>query len=130
MFPVMCYDYHGKWDKKTGHNAPLKSRPDEKGNDLFFNLEYTVEYLVKKGAKPEKTVLGVPLYGRAFLLKNSHDDRMGAPAQANSFAGIQTMLPIVSLDIFNQMTHYRPVHKGGWLFGIQRDLRGARQGGA
>ena len=45
------------------------------------------EYLVKKGAKPEKTVLGVPLYGRAFLLKNSHDDRMGAPAQANSFAG-------------------------------------------
>ena len=88
MFPVMCYDYHGKWDKKTGHNAPLKSRPDEKGNDLFFNLEYTVEYLVKKGAKPEKTVLGVPLYGRAFLLKNSHDDRMGAPAQSNSFAGI------------------------------------------
>lgn len=87
MCSVMCYDYHGKWDKKTGHNAPLKPRPDEKGNDVFFNLEYTVEYLVKKGAKPEKTVLGVPLYGRAFLLKNTHDDRMGAPAQANSFAG-------------------------------------------
>ena len=28
---VMCYDYHGKWDKKTGHNAPLYSRPGETG---------------------------------------------------------------------------------------------------
>ena len=23
---VMCYDYHGQWDNKTGHNAPLFPR--------------------------------------------------------------------------------------------------------
>ena len=40
------------------------------------------------GARRDKTVLGVPLYGRAFLLKNTHNDKMGAPAQANSFAGL------------------------------------------
>ena len=84
---VMCYDYHGKWDKKTGHNAPLRPRPDETGDDIFFNLDYTINYLIKKGAIAEKTVLGVPLYGRAFLLSNAADDRMGAPAQSNSFAG-------------------------------------------
>merc|ERR1712025_1463858 len=51
---VMCYDYHGKWDQKTGHNAPLSSRPTESGKDLTLNVEYTLAYLIKKGAKPEK----------------------------------------------------------------------------
>jgi len=84
---VMGYDYHGKWDKRTGHNAPLRPRPDETGGNLFLNLEYTVNYLLKLGAKPEKTVLGVPLYGRSFLLQNKANNGMGAPARSTSFAG-------------------------------------------
>ena len=82
---VMCYDYHGKWDRQTGHNAPLYARPNEKGQDLFLNVEYTLKYLIEKGAKPEKTVLGVPLYGRAFSLMNPHDYKMGARAKTTSF---------------------------------------------
>lgn len=84
---VMCYDYHGKWDKKTGHNAPLRSRPNEYGNNLFLNVEYTIEYLMKKGAKPEKTVLGVPFYGRSFLLTDPNKNNMGDTARSTSFAG-------------------------------------------
>ena len=45
---VMCYDYHGKWDKKTGHNAPLYSRPQDTGKDVFLNVEATVKHLLKK----------------------------------------------------------------------------------
>ena len=51
-----------------------------------------VTCLLQLGAVPEKTVLGVPLYGRAFLLKNTNNDKMGAPAQANSFAGLDRIL--------------------------------------
>ena len=43
---VMAYDYHGQWDKKTGHNAPLKARPVDSGTDVYFNLEYTINYLI------------------------------------------------------------------------------------
>jgi len=87
---VMCYDYHGKWDRKTGHNAPLYPRPNEKGQDVLLNVDNTLEYLMKKGALPEKTVLGVPLYGRAFSLMNPHDYKMGARAKTTSFQGPYT----------------------------------------
>lgn len=32
---VMAYDYHGQWDKKTGHVAPMYSHPDD--FDTTFN---------------------------------------------------------------------------------------------
>ena len=98
---VMCYDYHGTWDKRTGHNAPLMSRPDETGDDLFYNLDYSISYLIQKGAIPEKTVLGVGFYGRTFLLSDKNDDRMGAPAKSYSFNGKKNImyLSIVKLSL-------------------------------
>jgi len=87
---IMCYDYHGKWDKKTGHNAPLRPRPDESIADQSLNVEYTWKYLLEKGADPAKTVLGVPLYGRAFTLVNPNSYEMGAPAKSTSFQGPYT----------------------------------------
>ena len=100
----MCYDYHGKWDRKTGHNSPLRPRPDEAGADLTLNVDYTLQYLLQVGvtcpchvsrvpsramlqlgARREKTVLGVPLYGRAFTLTDPAQNNMGAPAKETSF---------------------------------------------
>lgn len=82
---VMCYDYHGKWDKKTGHNSPLRPRPSDTGDDLTLNVDYTLQYLRQLGARPEKTVLGVPLYGRAFSLVDPAINNIGAPAKDTSF---------------------------------------------
>jgi len=87
---VMCYDYHGRWDKKTGHNAPLHAKPTEEGKDLYLNVEYTIAYLRERGALEEKTVLGVPLYGRAFALMDPNFNKMGAPSKEKSFQGPYT----------------------------------------
>lgn len=35
---VMCYDYHGGWEKRTGHNAPLYARPDEEEDERLLNV--------------------------------------------------------------------------------------------
>lgn len=32
---VMAYDYHGQWDKRTGHVAPMYAHPDD--FDATFN---------------------------------------------------------------------------------------------
>lgn len=83
---MMCYDYHGAWDQKTGANAPLRS------SDVL-NVEFTVNYMIKLGAPPNKLVLGVPLYGRTFLLPEIYFEdsgrkpKLGAVAKNLGFQG-------------------------------------------
>ena len=38
MINIMAYDYHGVWENKTGHNAPLGPRPDEGNSDKELNV--------------------------------------------------------------------------------------------
>lgn len=60
-FPVMTYDYHGKWSKVSGHNAPLESYEGTEG-DVRGGMMYWVE----RGLPREKMLLGLAFYGRSF----------------------------------------------------------------
>lgn len=85
---MMCYDYHGSWDSKLGANAPLRAPP----NDVL-SVEYTINYMLKLGAIPEKLVLGLPLYGRTFnMIQPMADEsikkfKLNLPAKSVGFAG-------------------------------------------
>ena len=35
---LMTYDFHGGWDNKLGHNAPLFQRKDETGYEAQLNI--------------------------------------------------------------------------------------------
>ena len=50
-FQVLSYDYRGTWDKKTGHHAPLRSRPEETGVDMALNVDFSIQYLLSKGGR-------------------------------------------------------------------------------
>ncbi|KAJ8967419.1 hypothetical protein NQ314_002926, partial [Rhamnusium bicolor] len=82
---MMCYDYHGTWDRKTGANAPLRS------NDVL-SVEYSINYMIKLGAPPTKLVMGIPLYGRTFILEelSTRKPQLGAPAGNLGFKGPYT----------------------------------------
>merc|ERR1719225_350349 len=69
---VMSYDYHGHWDKATGHVSPMYEHPDDTYN--YFNTNFTMNYWMEKGAPANKLVMGMPLYGQAFSLDWSAKD--------------------------------------------------------
>ncbi|XP_014275730.1 probable chitinase 2 [Halyomorpha halys] len=61
---MMAYDYHGSWEKFTAPNAPLFPPSDK------LTLSASLEYVLRNGIKAEKLVVGVPMYGRTFVLES------------------------------------------------------------
>lgn len=74
---IMEYDYHGSWDSRTGHNAPLYFHPGDQSKTL--NSNFTTHYWMSKGAPSTKLVMGVPSYGQSFTLKNAQQNGLNAP---------------------------------------------------
>ena len=66
----MTFDFHGDWENFVGHNSPLYSRADENETQAKLNINFKLQYWLDSGAPPEKIMLGLPLFGHSFSLKN------------------------------------------------------------
>ncbi|XP_046319612.1 chitotriosidase-1 [Marmota monax] len=77
---LMAYDFHGSWEKVTGHNSPLFKRQGESGAAATFNVDAAVQLWLQKGTPANKLILGMPTYGRSFTLASLSDTGVGAPA--------------------------------------------------
>lgn len=84
---VMTYDYHGQWDKKTGHVAPMYDHPE--GTDTF-NANFSINYWLQKGADRKKIIMGMPMYGQSFTLANANQHGLNAPSYGGGEAGEST----------------------------------------
>ncbi|KAL6223765.1 hypothetical protein ACLB2K_002623 [Fragaria x ananassa] len=71
---VMCFDYHGAWSNITGPNAPLF---DPNSN---VNSVYGLRSWINGGMSPSKLVMGLPLYGRTWELKDPKQNGIGSIA--------------------------------------------------
>ncbi|HEY8392236.1 MAG TPA: glycoside hydrolase family 18 protein [Capillibacterium sp.] len=60
---LMSYDYYGSWSKTTGHTANLYTNPDDPAG---WSTDQAVTAFLQAGIKPEKLLLGVPFYARAW----------------------------------------------------------------
>uniref|UniRef100_A0A2I3GW43 Chitotriosidase-1 n=2 Tax=Nomascus leucogenys TaxID=61853 RepID=A0A2I3GW43_NOMLE len=84
---LMAYDFHGSWEKVTGHNSPLYKRQEESGAAASLNVDAAVQLWLQKGTPASKLILGMPTYGRSFTLASSSDTRVGAPATGSGTPG-------------------------------------------
>lgn len=72
---VMSYDYHGSWEKQTGHVSPLYGRKGDKYPQ--YNTDFAMQLLLKMGAKKEKIIMGIPFYGQSFTLERDSAQLQG-----------------------------------------------------
>ncbi|XP_022257642.1 acidic mammalian chitinase-like, partial [Limulus polyphemus] len=93
MFNVMTYDFHGDWERQVGHNSPLYPLEGASVYDSKLTVDYSASEWVKKGASKEKMCIGIPTYGRTYILKNDSWTDVGAPAVGGGEPGNYTGEP-------------------------------------
>ncbi|PWA81543.1 glycoside hydrolase family 18, catalytic domain-containing protein [Artemisia annua] len=96
---AMCYDYHGSWDlTATGAQAALY---DPNSN---VTTSYGLQSWIKAKLNKEKLVMGLPLYGRTWQLKDPSLYGIGAPA-VDVGPGIEGQMPYVDIEKFNSQNN-------------------------
>jgi chitinase len=71
---LMTYDFAGDWSRLTSFNAPLYAY-----DDTGRSADATVRGYLAAGVPPEKLVLGVPFYGRAWAGVKDNNHGLGQP---------------------------------------------------
>lgn len=103
---VMNYDYHGAWDPSaTGAHAALF---DPKSN---ISTSYGLGSWIRVGVPRSKLIMGLPLYGRTWLLKDPRSYGIGAAAidvgPGPDRTGVLTFAEVVE---FNRERKAKVVH--------------------
>ncbi|XP_065368948.1 probable chitinase 10 [Calliphora vicina] len=87
---VMTYALNGVWSPGVGINAPLYAGPsDLTERAKQRNFDAIAKYWIQKAPR-DKIVMGVPFYGRSFILANPNNHSLGAPHTGAGIGGPYT----------------------------------------
>ncbi|XP_063853755.1 probable chitinase 10 isoform X2 [Scylla paramamosain] len=109
----MSYDFHGNWEPTVGHPSPLLPQP---GRHPHYNVQGAVDHLIKRGARPDQIVMGLPFYGVSWSLADQGAGQTRAAATGEGRAGLHFATQ-------GKMSYYEiclAKMEGGW-----QDTRGA-----
>lgn len=128
MFNVLTYDYFEFSNNVAEHHSLLYPISSEKETEKR-NANYTITYLISKGASKNKLNLGIPTYGRSFKLEKQSETGFGAPASVNEsfsqpytqiggFAGYNEICEILKEECWtiNSTNLWTYIYKGNkWI---------------
>lgn len=87
---LMAYDFHGKWERETGHNAPLYAPSSDSEWRKQLSVDNAAKIWVQMGTPREKLIIGMPTYGRSFTLSSNDKHGPNSPASAGGKQGEYT----------------------------------------
>ena len=87
---LMAYDFHGKWEKQAGHNAPLYAPSSDSEWRKQLSVSFAAKMWTRLGTPKEKLVIGMPTYGRSFTLSDRSQYVVNSPAKDGGKAGAYT----------------------------------------
>ena len=123
---VMTYDFHGSWERTTGHHSNLCSSPDDPASETWrMSIDRSVKlYRDQYGVPAEKIVPGGAFYARGWKGVRSTNDglyqRAGGAAAgkyedgANYFRDLPVDASFLPTGGFTR--HWDPKAKAPWLF--------------
>jgi len=111
---LMAYDYAGSWDSKAGHQANLyPSKHDPSCTP--FSTDAAVNFYVRNGVHPNKIVIGMPLYGRAFQQTRGPGSGYSGVGEGSWEHGIWDYKALPKTDA---KEHYDPHIGASWSFDV------------
>lgn len=87
---LMAYDFHGKWEKQAGHNAPLFAPSSDSEWRKQLSVSFAAQMWTRLGAPKEKLVIGMPTYGRSFTLADRNNYIVNSETKDGGTAGEYT----------------------------------------
>ena len=111
---VMTYDYCGSWATFAGHHAPLYASSKMPKDDVS-SVEITINYLLKQRSFPaDRIVLGLPLYGRAFAVRETYASTVKAPKPNSDSANYKLIDQLINQH--HWVRRWDDETKNPWIF--------------
>lgn len=79
---LMSYDFYGGWSGQTGHAANLYNNPNDPDG---WSTDQAVTAFLNAGIRPEKLLMGVPFYARAWRGVGPDNDGLFQPYASSAY---------------------------------------------
>ncbi|BFZ03599.1 hypothetical protein BsWGS_06638 [Bradybaena similaris] len=124
---IRTYDFHGSWETHTGINSPLFGDLYESGENVFLNVHWVAKYVYSLGIDKSHLNLGIPTYGRSYMLQAAENNELYSevtgPGPAGDFTGTPGFLAFYEVcDLLSHGSQVVQVPSQGAVYTYQDKL--------
>lgn len=120
-FNLMTYDFHGTWERKTGHQTNTLTSVNDPSSDAFkLSVDNAVRlYRDTYGVSVDKLVIGAAFYGRGWSGVSPTDNGLyqsGRTAPGIYEDGANYYRDLKPLLLSDYTMHWDPLALASWLY--------------